>query len=125
MCDIMVAKYYHFFEPTFRPEWAQKKPMVVVMTASIMFLFGLIFCFNGGVYMFRFIILHLFIIELWLDDHSSSIESRICQSEMVFIFRLFDSSVPSWNQLLLGLLEVSIHIITRTSWDSGTLRHVP
>ena len=39
-----------------------------------MFLFGLIFCFNGGVYMFR----------------------------------LFDSSVPSWNQLLLGLLEVTL-----------------
>jgi len=57
-----------------RPEWAKKKPMVVVMTASIMFLFGLIFCFNGGVYMFR----------------------------------LFDSSVPSWNQLLLGLLEVTL-----------------
>jgi hypothetical protein len=36
-----------------RPEWGQKKPMVVVATASIMFLFGLIFCFNGGVYMFR------------------------------------------------------------------------
>jgi len=57
-----------------RPEWGQKKPMVVVATASIMFLFGLIFCFNGGVYMFR----------------------------------LFDSSVPSWNQLLLGLLEVTL-----------------
>lgn len=55
-----------------RPEWAKKKPIVVVGTASTMFLFGLIFCFNGGVYMFR----------------------------------LFDSSVPSWNQLLLGLLEV-------------------
>lgn len=39
-----------------------------------MFVFGLIFCFNGGVYMFR----------------------------------LFDSSVPSWNQLLLGLLEVTL-----------------
>ena len=34
--------------------------------------------------------------------------SRICYFEMVFIFRLFDSSVPSWNQLLLGLLEVTI-----------------
>jgi len=39
-----------------------------------MFLCGLIFCFDGGVYMFR----------------------------------LFDSSVPSWNQLLLGLLEVTL-----------------
>jgi SNF family Na+-dependent transporter len=47
---------------------------VVIVTASLMFLFGLIFCFNGGVYMFR----------------------------------LFDSSVPSWNQLLLGLLEVTL-----------------
>jgi len=55
-----------------RPDWSKKKPIVVILTAAIMFTFGLIFCFNGGVYMFR----------------------------------LFDSSVPSWNQLLLGLLEV-------------------
>ena len=57
-----------------REDLADRKPLVVVVTAALMFLLGLIFCFNGGVYMFR----------------------------------LFDSSVPSWNQLLLGLLEVTL-----------------
>lgn len=57
-----------------KPQWNKKKPLVVAGTACTMFLCGLIFCFDGGVYMFR----------------------------------LFDSSVPSWNQLLLGLLEVTL-----------------
>ena len=59
---------------TTREDWAQRKPLVVIITAGLMFLFGLIFCCHGS----------------------------------VFMFRLFDSSVPSWNQLLLGLLEITL-----------------